>query len=206
MEKIGLLDLEFLHLCMRCNERFNESDIDKSELSKFGVGKILDQLASLKDRKLIELNEDGSFRITNTAKQILWNNEIPLWVKILRLLKIKSFTDEQISKYLNETSEKILGEIELLRKNGFALMSPLRVEDRLEKMYEILPDGIKEIENIESKENNYTELTSKSPDLKKDILQLMDEVTNHIHESNIEQEKKQTIISKLEQIKDKLEI
>ena len=134
MEEIGRLDLEFLHLCMKCNGRFNESDIDKSELSNLGVGKILDQLASLKDRKLIELSEDGFFRITNAATQILWKKEISLWVKILKLLRIKSCTDEQISKYLNETSEKVLDEIELLRKNGFVLMSPLRVEDRLEKI------------------------------------------------------------------------
>jgi hypothetical protein len=38
-------------LGIKGNGRFNEKDIEQSELKKLGVGRILDQLASLKERK-----------------------------------------------------------------------------------------------------------------------------------------------------------
>ena len=90
MTKLGVIDLEILHLGIKWSGSFNEKDIEKSELKRLGVGRILDSLASLKDRKLIDLNSDGSFSITDLAKHTLCSEQIPTWVKILRLLEIKS--------------------------------------------------------------------------------------------------------------------
>ena len=68
MRKLGTVDLEILDLAMKKNGTFNENNLENSELKRLGVGRILDALASLKDRKLISLNGDGSFFITNLAR------------------------------------------------------------------------------------------------------------------------------------------
>ena len=73
MRKLGTIDLEMLNLAIKENGTFNENNLENSELKKHGVGKILDTLASLKDRKFISLNTDGSFSITPLAREILWN-------------------------------------------------------------------------------------------------------------------------------------
>jgi len=158
MTKLGVIDLEILHLGIKNGRNFNEKDIENSELKRLGVGRILDSLASLKDRKLIDLNKDGSFSITNLARYILWSDQIPVQVKILRLLEIKSCALETISDFLKISENQIIEEIEKLRKNQLVLMSPLRQESKIIKMYEILPDGIekmKEIEKLGFQENSF---------------------------------------------------
>ena len=51
MRKLGTVDLEILNLAIKENGTFNENNLENSELKKLGVGRILDALASLKDRK-----------------------------------------------------------------------------------------------------------------------------------------------------------
>jgi len=99
MRRLGTIDLEILDLAMSVNGTFNENNLENSELKRLGVGKILDSLASLKDRKFISLNDNGSFSITDIAREILWSN-IPTWAKILRLLQIKSCSLKQIIEIL----------------------------------------------------------------------------------------------------------
>jgi predicted transcriptional regulator len=142
MTKLGLIDLEMLFLGIKNNGTFNEKDIENSELKRLGVGRILDSLASLKDRKMITLNSDGSFSITDLAKYTLWSDQIPTWVKILRLLEIKSFDMDSISNFLRKPESELIEEIEKLREKQLILMSPLRQESKIIKMYEILPEGI----------------------------------------------------------------
>ena len=43
---------------------------------------------------------DGTFTITELAREILWNSKIPIWGKILRLLQIKSCNQNQIIEIL----------------------------------------------------------------------------------------------------------
>lgn len=71
MAKLGTIDLEILNLAIKGNGTFNEINLENSELKRLGVGRILDELASLKDRKLILQNSDGSFSITELARKIL---------------------------------------------------------------------------------------------------------------------------------------
>ena len=79
MRKLGTIDLEVLTLAIKEKGTFNENNLENSELKRYGVGKILDTLASLKDRKFISLNSDGTFTITELAREILWNSKIPIW-------------------------------------------------------------------------------------------------------------------------------
>ena len=203
MTKLGLIDLQILHLGIKGNGNFNEKDIENSELKRLGVGRILDALASLKDRKLINLNSDGSFFITDLAKHTLWDEQIPTWVKILRLLEIKSCSSEMISDFLKKPEINLIDEIEKLRKNQLILMSPLRQESKIIKMYEIQPEGIEKIKKIEETgEQNYI-LEEKKPRI--EIFELIEQIRKEISEEP-EFNNKKSIILKLDQIKEKLKI
>ena len=147
-----MVDLKILFLGINKDGSFDENDIEKSDLKKLGVGRILDQLASLKERGLIEMNSNGSFSITNSGKNILWDDQIPLWLKILRILEIKSQNTATIASFLLASLDKVNEEIEDLRKRHLVLMSPLRNETGLEKFYEILPEGIETIEKSQKGE------------------------------------------------------
>lgn len=201
MTKLGLNDLEILFLGIKNNGAFNEKDIENSELKRLGVGRILDSLASLKDRKLLTLNNDGTFSITDLAKHTLWSEQIPSSVKILRLLEIKSFDIEAISNFLRKTEDELIEEIEKLRKKQLVLMSPLRQESKLVKMYEILPEGVEEIRKIEEFgfHSNLEENTSR-----KEIFELIDELIEEINNESVQDNKKKGIILKLEKIKEKI--
>ncbi len=89
MRKLGTIDLEMLYLAIREKGSFNENNLEDSELKRHGVGKILDTLASLKDRKFISLNSDGSFSITNLAREILWSSNIPVLGKNITIITNK---------------------------------------------------------------------------------------------------------------------
>ena len=204
MRKLGTIDLEVLHLAIKENGTFNENNLENSELKRHGVGKILDTLASLKDRKFISLNNDGSFSITELSKEILWNSNIPLWARILRLLQIKSCNLDQIIEIIGTPEKQIIQELEELRKSQFVLMSPQRKEEKLNKIYEILPEGIEEIDKTETQgfnKTNFGKLKSKGG-----ILEIIDEIQNEIQNTNISDPEKKNIIDKLDNLKNKLEI
>jgi hypothetical protein len=202
MRKLGTIDLEILHLAINENGTFNETNLENSELKKLGVGKILDTLASLKDRKMISQNNDGSFSITDLAKEILWSQNVPVWAKILRLLQIKSCTLNQLIMILKISENRLIGEIEELRKNQFILMSPQRKEEKIIKVYEILSEGIEKIDIAETKGFN---INSKRKS-EGEIFSTIDEIIKEIQESQIEQTKKDNITEKLFFLKNKLEI
>ncbi|MBT8243084.1 MAG: hypothetical protein HKP26_02110 [Nitrosopumilus sp.] len=204
MRKLGTIDLEILHLAINENGTFNENNLENSKLKRLGVGKILDSLASLKDRKMLSLNNDGSFSITELAREILWSQKIPVWAKILRLLQIKSCSMDQIENILKISRDELDIEIEKLRKNQFVLMSPQRIEDKLVKVFEILPEGITEIDKTETEGFDKIKFSESKPEI--EILSLVDEIIKEIQESQMEQTNKDSIISKLFRLKGKLEI
>lgn len=201
---MNLVDLQILHLGIKRNGMFDEKDIEHSELKNLGVGRILDNLASLKERKLIEINRDGSFLVTNNARHILWDDEIPLWVKILRILEIKSQKIEKIASFLLLSPNQIQFEIEDLRKRQLILMSPFRSEGGIVKMYEILPDGIDQITKTEK--NGFFNKPEIS-DSQNELFSIIEETIKEIKEiQEMPDNKKENLISKLLKIKNRLEI
>jgi hypothetical protein len=204
MRKLGTIDLEILHLAINENGTFNENNLENSELKRLGVGKLLDSLATLKDRKMISLNSDGSFSITELAREILWSNNIPTWARILRLLQIKSCNMEQIQEILKISKEELTIEIEKLRKNQFVLMSPQRLDEKLIRVYEILPEGIEIIDKTEIEGFENTKFGDVKPEV--EILSIIDEIGKEIQDSHLEQSKKDSISKKLSKLKDRLEI
>jgi hypothetical protein len=204
MRKLGTIDLEILHLAINENGTFNENDLENSELKRLGVGKILDSLATLKDRKMISLNSDGSFSITELAREILWSKSIPKWARILRLLQIKSCNMEQISDILKIPKLEASEEVEKLRKSQFILMSPQRQEEKIVKVFEILPEGVEEIDKTETEGFDKIRFGEIKPEI--EILSRVDEIIKEIQDTQLEQPKKDTIIKKLSELKNKLEI
>ena len=204
MRKLGTIDLEILDLAIKENGTFNENNLENSELKRLGIGKILDSLASLKDRKFLSLNKDGSFSITGIAKEILWSENIPTWAKILRLLQIKSSSIEQISNILRISENQYFDDLEKLRKNGFVLMSPQRIDEKIVKIYEIQPEGIEKIDKTDKEGFKNISLGESKPEI--EILSKIDEIANDIKDSQMEQSKKDSVIEKLNQLKNKLEI
>lgn len=199
-----MVDLKILFLGISNDGNFDEKDIENSDLKNLGVGRILDQLGSLKEKKLIEINKDGTFSITKSAKHILWDKKIPLWVRILRVLEIKSQNIETISSFLLVPREKIKEEIEDLRKRHIVLMAPLRNETKLEKFYEILPEGMELIEKAQS------EGFQNQPEIKNSQMEIFSIIDKTIKEiKDLEEtpdDKKERIISNLLKIKERLEI
>jgi hypothetical protein len=204
MRKLGTIDLEMLYLAIREKGSFNENNLENSELKRHGVGKILDTLASLKDRKFISLNSDGSFSITKLAREILWSSNIPVWGRILRLLQIKSCNLNQIIEILGIPEEKIMSEVEELRKNQFILMSPQRQDGKLIKIYEILPEGIQEIDKTETEGFDNIKFGKLKPN--GGILKIIDEIKKEVNNLQISQSQKDKILEKLLNLENKLEI
>ena len=204
MRKLGTIDLEVLQLAINQNETFNETHLENSKLKRHGVGKILDTLASLKDRKFISMNDNGSFTITELAKEILWSSKIPIWAKILRLLQIKSCDLQQIIETINSSEEKIFNELEQLRKNQLVLMSPQRQDEKLIKVYEILPEGIEVIDKTETQGFENINFGKNEPE--GEIIGTIDEIINEIQKLSCSDNEKNNITKKLELLKNKLEI
>ncbi len=150
MRRLGTTDLEILHLAVSRGGTFNENDLERSSLKRLGVGRILDALASLKDRDMISLNQDRTFSITRQARTILWASEVPVWARVLRLLQIKSCSMAQVAEILRVGQDRLEPVMEGLRRKQYVLMSPQRREGSLLRMYEILPDGVQRIDRTES--------------------------------------------------------
>jgi len=204
MRKLGTVDLQVLDLAIKENGTFNENNLENSELKRLGIGRILDALASLKDRKMISQNSDGSFSITELAREILWSNNVPTWAKILRLLQIKSCTMKQMVDILRTSEDKLIKDMEKLRKSQFVLMSPQRQEERLVKVYEILPEGIEEIDKTETEGFDNTNFDEFKPEF--EILSIIDEIVKEIQDFDMDQSKKDSITGKLSKLKNKLKI
>ena len=204
MRKLGSIDLEVLQLAVNQNGTFNETHLENSKLKRHGVGKLLDTLASLKDRKFISMNENGSFTITELAKEILWSSKIPIWAKILRLLQIKSCDLQQIIETINSSDDEIFNELEQLRKNQFVLMSPQRQDEKLIKVYEILPEGIEVIDKTETQGFENINFGKNKSD--GEIIGTIEEVLDQVKKLNCSDDEKNNITRKLELLKNKLEI
>ena len=204
MRRLGTIDLEILHLAVDEDGTFDENSLENSKLKRLGVGKILDSLATLKDRKMISLNSNGSFSITEVAREILWSNNVPKWAKVLRLLQIKSCNMEEISDILKISKMELFAEVEKLRKSQFVLMSPQRQEEKLIKVFEILPEGIEEIDKTETEGFDKIQFGEQQSGI--GILNRIDEIVKEIKSMQIEQEKKDGIIKKLSELREKLEI
>jgi hypothetical protein len=138
------------------------------------------------------------------AKEILWSSKIPIWAKILRLLQIKSCDLQQIIETINSSDDEIFNELEQLRKNQFVLMSPQRQDEKLIKVYEILPEGIEVIDKTETQGFENINFGKNKSD--GEIIGTIEEVLDQVKKLNCSDDEKNNITKKLELLKNKLEI
>ena len=204
MRKLGTIDLEILFLAIKENGTFDENHLENSELKRHGVGKILDTLASLKERKFISLNSDGSFSITQLAKEILWSSNIPIWGRVLRLLQIKSCSLNEIVEIIRISEDTIMTEIEKLRKEQLILMSPQRKDEKLIKMYEILPEGIEQIDKTETE--GFNEKKFGESKQRVETTEIINQIIKEIESLEISEKRKENITQQIIKLKNKLEI
>ena len=150
------------------------------------------------------LNKNGSFSITDIAKEILWSESIPVWARILRLLQIKSCSIEQITEIITISKNELLENLEKLRKHQFVIMLPQRQEGKIIKVYEIQTEGIEKINSTEKEGFENIEVNESGKNL--EILTSIDEIVNEIKKLETNQFEKEEIIKKLLKLKDNLEI
>jgi len=201
MEKIGLFDVKILVSGIKNNGRIDDQALGASEA---GTGRVLDGLASLIERGLIRLNGDKSFQVTDAARQILWNEGIPLRVRVLRILEASPLNLGEISEYLDEQEGKVGAEIEDLRKNRLVLMSASRAGGGLERVFEILPEGKDELERISSQGRGYSDpRQGKTPDA--EVRGLLGEISESLEDSGMDEETRRGVLEKISKIRSKLD-
>ena len=123
---------------------------------------------------------------------------------MLRLLQIKSCNLNQIIEVLAIDEDKIMYEIEQLRKNQLVLMSPQRQGDKLIKIYEILPEGIHKIDKTETE--GFDQINFGESRLNGEIFEIIDKIKEEIQITSIPESEKNDIIVKLNNLKNRLEI
>lgn len=138
LERMGTLDVEFLSLAI--HGPFDEKDIATSPLKRLDTGRILDHLASMLERGLIQQAEH-SYTMTHKSGAYLWNPDTPVWLRVLRLLDILPLPVGQISLYLDEPAAKIQDTLKVLRIGGLAMMYPVKKDNDLVQMYHITDEG-----------------------------------------------------------------
>jgi len=110
---------------------------------------------------------------------------------------------EQMADILRLSEEDLLENIEKLRTNQFVLMSPQRQDERIVRVYEILPEGSEEIDKTDSE--GFDKINFEESKSGIEILGMIDEIVKEIRNSEINQTKKETILEKLSKLKEKLE-
>ena len=189
--KLDQIDLAFLHLGLTKNGVFDEQDLAKSELAYLGVGRTLDRLAELKEKKLVEIS-GHAFSITDSARQILWDKNTPLKTRILRLLQIKSFEESDVAKYLLESQDLVLAEIDELRKEGLLIFTTIKKDERIIRVCEIMQEGLDYIQG--------NPVGSKSQ-----LQKTLNELSAKIQNSNADEKKLGEILDKLKTISTELD-
>ena len=202
MTKLSHTDLKFIHLGITRNGKFDEKDIAKSELSKLGVGRILDQLASLKERNLIQISNDGSFTITETARNILWDTTTPIEIRVLKILEIAPQMLPNIASFLVISEEMIQNVIKELQMSHLVLMTTIKNELGIVRSFEILPEGLEHLEKVYSGE---IQQISESILAKKNIGIIQNIIEEIKNLNEISMDSKNKIISDLNELKRNLE-
>ena len=122
---------------------------------------------------------------------------------MLRLLQIKSCSLDQIIDIIRVSENKTVEEIEKLRKNQLVLMSPQRKDDKLVKMYEILPEGIQTIDKTETE--GFAKVQFGETKEVKEISKMIDDIIDEVQNLEIIETKKENIINQIIKLKNKLE-
>lgn len=135
---MAVLDVEFLSLAI--HGPFSEKDIANSSLKRLDTGRILDHLAWMLERGLIE-QAGHRYAMTAESAAYLWDTDTPVWLRVLRLLDIIHLQAHQMSLYLGVQASPLQDALDVLRLGGLAIMYPIKKDNDIVRMYHITDEG-----------------------------------------------------------------
>ncbi len=139
------MDLEILYQAKKSKNGITPEAISKQDVFTPGVWELVDKFATLQEKNLITKKKEGLFVLTKKGMNTFWDIESPLWLNLLKLLRIKPFSDTECAMYLEEPIPAVQQALDMIRKKEYVLMAPLRKEEKLLKMYEIMPEGVEQL-------------------------------------------------------------
>ena len=139
------MDLEILYQAKKSKNGITPEAISKQDVFTPGVWELVDKFATLQEKNLITKKKEGLFVLTKKGMNTFWDIESPLWLNLLKLLRIKPFSDTECAMYLEEPIPAVQQALDMIRKKEYVLMAPLRKEEKLLKMFEIMPEGVEQL-------------------------------------------------------------
>jgi len=139
------MDLEILYQAKKSKNGITPEAISKQDVFTPGVWELVDKFATLQEKNLITKKKEGLFVLTKKGMNTFWDIESPLWLNLLKLLHIKPFSDTECAMYLEEPIPAVQQALDMIRKKEYVLMAPLRKEEKLLKMFEIMPEGVEQL-------------------------------------------------------------
>jgi len=139
------IDLEILYRAKKSENGISPETITQPDVFTPSIWELAEKFTYLQEKNLLAKNKDGLFELTKKGVNTFWNIESPLRLNLLKLLRVKPQSDAQCAMYLGEPIPAVQQALDLNRKKEYVMMSPLRKEGRLLKMYEILPQGLEQL-------------------------------------------------------------
>ncbi len=145
MYDFDYIDLEILYRAKKSKNGISPENISQPDVFTPGIWELADKFATLQEKKLLSKSDEGLFKITKAGINTFWHTESPLWMNLLKLLRIKPLSDKECAMYLEEPIPAVQQALEMIREKGYVMMTPLRKDKKLLKMFEILPGGIEQL-------------------------------------------------------------
>ena len=145
MSDFDYIDLEILYQAKKSKNGISPENISQPDVFTPGIWELADKFATLQEKKLLSKSDEGLFKITKAGINTFWHTESPLWMNLLKLLRIKPLSDKECAMYLEEPIPAVQQALEMIREKGYVMMTPLRKDKKLLKMFEILPEGIEQL-------------------------------------------------------------
>jgi len=142
------IDLEILYQAKKSKNGITPENISQQDVFTPGIWELADKFTTLQEKNLLTKNKEGLFVLTKTGMNTFWHIESPLWLNLLKLLRVKSFSDTECAMYLEEYIPAVQQALEMIRKKGYVLLSSFRKEEKLVKMFEILPEGVEQLTKL----------------------------------------------------------
>jgi len=136
------IDLEILYQAKKSKNGISPEMIIKPDVFTPDIWELADKFTTLQEKNLLSKNQEGLFKITKAGINTFWDIESPLWQNLLKLLRIKPLSDAECAMYLEEPIPAVQQALEMIRKKGYVMMTPLRKDTKLLKIFEILPEGV----------------------------------------------------------------
>ena len=129
------MDLEILYQAKKSKNGISPEAVSQQDVFTPGIWELVDKFASMQEKNLLTKNKEGLFVLTKNGINTFWDIESPLWLNLLKLLRVKPLADIECARYLEEYIPAVQQALEMIRKKGYIMMSQLRKEEKLLKMF-----------------------------------------------------------------------